>query len=99
MSSVPIISVAAPDAQVGGNRLYAVSLWLSLAVCIVQVVSLPILVTFDGYWYARLAEVLGTSRFATEWDYLRTPVFPVLLKAAFPEPRSEEHTSELQSLR
>jgi hypothetical protein len=64
-------------------NLYTIALCVSFVVCIAQMVSLPVLVTFDGYWYARLAEVIGTARFAKEWDYLRTPLFPILLKLSF----------------
>ena len=67
----------------GADRLYRLALWLAFAQCLAQAISLPILITFDGYWYAKLAEVLGTSRFAAEWDYLRTPLFPLLLKLSF----------------
>jgi hypothetical protein len=56
---------------------------LSLAVSILHVLSLPLLVTFDGYWYARLADILGTSQFPAQWDYLRTPLFPILLRLSF----------------
>ena len=51
--------------------------------CVAELVSLPVVVTFDGYWYAKLAEILGTARFGAEWDYLRTPLFPALLKLFF----------------
>jgi hypothetical protein len=67
----------------GRDRLYRVALWLAFALCMAQAISLPILVTFDGYWYAKLAEIVGTARFAAEWDYLRTPLFPILLKLSF----------------
>ena len=66
-----------------GDRAYALSFKLSLAACILQTVSVPILVTFDGYWYAKLADILGTARFSAEWDYLRVPLFPALLKISF----------------
>ena len=48
-----------------------------------HVVGLPILVTYDGHWYVRLAAVLGTPRFAAEWDFLRGPLYPLLLKISF----------------
>ncbi len=67
----------------GRDRFYRVALWLAFALCIAQAISLPILVIFDGYWYAKLAEIVGTARFAAEWDYLRTPLFPILLKLSF----------------
>jgi Dolichyl-phosphate-mannose-protein mannosyltransferase len=67
----------------GQEQFYKVALWLAFVLCIAQAISLPLLVTTDGYWYAKLAEVFGTARFAAEWDYLRTPLFPILLKLSF----------------
>jgi hypothetical protein len=65
------------------RRSYWVALWLTVIICVAELVSLPVVVTFDGYWYAKLAEILGTARFGAEWDYLRTPLFPALLKLFF----------------
>lgn len=62
---------------------YGIALWLSFGFCIAHVLALPLLVTFDGYSYAKLAEAIGTARFEQDWDYLRGPVFPLLLKASF----------------
>jgi 4-amino-4-deoxy-L-arabinose transferase-like glycosyltransferase len=50
---------------------------------VAELVSLPIMITFDGHWYIQLAHILGTPRFSNEWDFLRTPLFPVLLKLFF----------------
>ena len=79
VSSAPIAATISHPLR-RADRLYRLALWLAFALCLAQAISLPVLITFDGYWYARLAEVLGTSRFAAEWDYLRTPFFPILLK-------------------
>jgi hypothetical protein len=65
------------------NRIYRVGLALAVVICVAELVSLPVFITVDGYWYAKLAEVVGTPRFPSEWDYLRTPLFPVLLKVFF----------------
>jgi len=83
MQAKLVRAMAACVSQLPGDRAYALSFWLSAALCLVQLFSLPILVTSAGYWYARLAEILGTSRFVSEWDYLRTPLFPTLLKVSF----------------
>jgi hypothetical protein len=40
-------------------------------------------IDFDGNWYVQLAEMLGTKRFPGQWDFLRTPLFPGILKIAF----------------
>ena len=61
-------------------------LWAMLGTALFQVahvLSLPVVISFDGYGYLHLAEIIGTPRFAAEWDYLRTPLFPLLMKAAF----------------
>src|SRR5215471_652021 len=62
---------------------YTLSLWLSLALCLAHMFSLPIVITFDGYWYAKLADSMGAGGLGENWDYLRTPLFPALLKASF----------------
>ena len=65
------------------NRIYWIGLAVAVVICVAELVSLPVFITFDGYWYAKLAEIVGTPRFDSEWDYLRTPLFPVLLKVFF----------------
>jgi hypothetical protein len=79
----PAVTGGTTPSYKGSDRLYRFALWLAFALCVAQAISLPVLITFDGYWYARLAEVLGTPRFTAEWDYLRTPLFPMLLKLSF----------------
>jgi 4-amino-4-deoxy-L-arabinose transferase-like glycosyltransferase len=79
----PSRSYLAEDLQAHAAALYKAAICFAFAVSVIHAVSLPILVTFDGYWYARLAEALGTPRFSGEWDYLRTPLFPALLKCSF----------------
>jgi hypothetical protein len=53
----------------------------AIAVC--HIFALPLLATFDSHGYLHLAQILGTSRFPAEWDFLRTPLFPALLKLTF----------------
>ena len=65
------------------NRIYTIAVAAAIVISVGELVSFPIVVTVDGYWYAKLAEVLGTPRFGSEWDYLRTPLFPALLKVFF----------------
>jgi hypothetical protein len=84
ISSVPAVKRDAEGRSSSSLAwLYPAALWISLAIQIAHIISVPLLITFDGHWYIRLAEVLGTSRFAAEWDYLRTPLYPALLKIAF----------------
>ena len=44
---------------------------------------LPIMISWDGYLYVQLADILGTAQFPSKWDFLRTPLFPLSLKMAF----------------
>jgi hypothetical protein len=44
---------------------------------------LPLMISWDGYLYVQLADILGTSQFPSKWDFLRTPLFPLSLKMAF----------------
>jgi hypothetical protein len=44
---------------------------------------LPLMISWDGYLYVQLADILGTSQFPSKWDFLRTPLFPLSLKIAF----------------
>jgi hypothetical protein len=41
------------------------------------------MISWDGYLYVQLADILGTSQFPSKWDFLRTPLFPLSLKMAF----------------
>ncbi len=63
--------------------IYLLSAFAALVIYVAHAYSLPLLVTYDGHWYLKLAEVLGTPRFPAEWDFLRTPLFPALLRLAF----------------
>lgn len=65
------------------GRLYRLALGFAVLFHLAHIMSLPVVVSYDGFWYIRLAEILGTEQFSAEWDYLRTPLFPFLLKTAF----------------
>jgi hypothetical protein len=62
---------------------YRAAWLLCLSVTFCHIVSLPLVVSFDSTWYVYLADILGTPRFPGSWDFLRTPIFPALLKFAF----------------
>ena len=47
-----------------------------------HLLSLPVLVTFDGAEYVRLARAFG-SHFFAEWDFGRTPLYPLALRLSF----------------
>ncbi len=65
------------------RSLQKISLCLCFAVFAFHVLSLTLVITFDGQWYVRLSDILGTNKFSAEWDFLRTPLFPALLKFFF----------------
>ncbi|PWU08263.1 MAG: hypothetical protein C5B51_08045, partial [Terriglobia bacterium] len=50
---------------------------------IAHMISLPVAVTYDGFIYIDMADVLGSSRFPQDWNFARTPLFPLTLKLAF----------------
>jgi len=41
------------------------------------------MISWDGYLYVQLADILCTPQFPSKWDFLRTPLFPLSLKTAF----------------
>ena len=63
--------------------LFRCALWACLAISICHVLSLTLEVTFDGNWYIGLAHILGSNRFPQEWDFLRGPLYPAILKLTF----------------
>ncbi|MGD0014494.1 MAG: hypothetical protein ABSD56_08735 [Bryobacteraceae bacterium] len=65
------------------DPLWVASLCAVGLIYLVHITGLPILITYDGHWYIELADVLGTGRFPAEWDFLRGPIYPGLLKLAF----------------
>jgi len=66
-----------------GEEIYRHAFLLSILFQVIHCLALPIVVTWDGFLYVDLADVIGTTRFPNDWDFLRTPLFPVLLKMAF----------------
>ncbi|NOT32274.1 MAG: hypothetical protein HOP15_17650 [Planctomycetes bacterium] len=59
------------------------ALLLSLAVHVLHVIALPLVITYDGQVYHRLSTLFGSEAFSTEYDTIRTPLFPLLLRAVF----------------
>jgi len=51
--------------------------------CFLHMIALPVAISYDGYVYIHMAEILGTTRFPAEWTVPRTPLFPLLLKLSF----------------
>lgn len=61
--------------------------WSALAFCALfhaaHALTLPILVTYDGSEYVRLADVLFSPRLMEEYCFRRPPIYPLALKASF----------------
>ena len=71
MTSVPLPS-----------KLYAAAVAGSLAFAVLHLLSLPMLMTYDGADYVRLG--VGWPRnFPAEWDFARTPLYPLTLRVSF----------------
>lgn len=64
-------------------RQFRVAWILAIGLHLAHLVTLPVLITYDGSWYVWLAEIIGRPGFLREWEYLRTPLMPALLRAAF----------------
>jgi 4-amino-4-deoxy-L-arabinose transferase-like glycosyltransferase len=65
------------------NRIYISALVISAVLQVVHTIALPLLITWDGHGYVRLAHILNDARAAGNWDYLRTPLYPAALKLFF----------------
>lgn len=72
-----------PSAVGPESRFFRYALIFSFAFTLLHILSLPLVVSYDGYLYYKLADILGTQQCAAEWDYLRTPLFPLLLRLSF----------------
>ena len=46
----------------------------------IHVVALPIMITYDGSLYIQYSEAFFAPNFLLNWDFLRTPLFPLLIK-------------------
>ncbi len=62
---------------------YRLAFALLIFVTVVHLLSLPLVVTYDGMEYVHLADLAFTHSFFSAWNYLRTPGFPCALKFAF----------------
>lgn len=45
--------------------------------------KLPNVLTFDSQLYIDLSSVIFSDEFPERWDFIRTPIYPILLKVAF----------------
>lgn len=53
---------------------------LLFLVSILSLLNLPALISYDGHYYIRMAEILFTRLSFTEWFWIRTPLYPLQIK-------------------
>ncbi|BDA79183.1 hypothetical protein LPTSP3_g21130 [Leptospira kobayashii] len=46
----------------------------------IYLISLPLYISPDGFDYIRLANLFFTDKMYVDWNYLRTPLFPLMLR-------------------
>lgn len=66
-----------PDFHFRFAIIVAVSLTFAYALCF------PLIASYDGMEYTHLAYVLFSPNFDSEWNFYRTPLFPLALRATF----------------
>ncbi len=54
-----------------------------LLVTFVHMMALPLIVSYDGMEYVHLANVFSGPSFLSNWNFYRTPLFPLALNGAF----------------
>ena len=62
---------------------YRVAIMVVVSLTFAYALCFPLIVSYDGMEYTRLAYVLFSPDFASDWNFYRTPLFPVSLRAAF----------------
>src|SRR4051794_27571251 len=65
------------------QRAYHFAILFAIAFTFAHLISLPIGITYDGFQYLDGADILGSSRFPTDWYRNRTPLYSLTLKASF----------------
>src|SRR5215472_7968259 len=66
-----------------GLHFYHMAIGLAIAISFLHLISLPVAVSYDGFVYIDMADVLGSARFPQDWNIARTPLFPLYLKLSF----------------
>jgi hypothetical protein len=62
---------------------YRLAVGFAVAFSLLHLLSLPVAISYDGFIYIDMADVLGSNRFPHDWNIARTPLFPLCLKFAF----------------
>jgi 4-amino-4-deoxy-L-arabinose transferase-like glycosyltransferase len=65
------------------SAVYRCAIGLAILIYFAHIVALPIGITYDGHQYIDMADILGSNRFPNEWNFARTPLYPLFLKAGF----------------
>lgn len=63
-----------------GNLFYKRAFIACAIFQLIHIAALPIFVTFDGSLYIQLSDTLFSPNFIKDWDFLRVPLFPFLIK-------------------
>ena len=66
-----------------GLRLYRAALWFTGLFTVAHLITLPLSISYDGFQYIDLADVLFSPRFPADWHPFRTPLYPLALKLSF----------------
>jgi hypothetical protein len=62
---------------------FRLAMCVTILVTVSHAAALPLIASYDGMSYVHLAAVLTSGSFPSEWNFLRTPLFPAVLGAAF----------------
>ena len=73
------------------DAYFHASMSVTILFTFVHVAALPLVVSYDGMEYAHLANVLLSQPLVPNWDFLRTPLFPLVLKAMFQIAGEQQH--------
>jgi hypothetical protein len=65
------------------SALFRASVWVAVLVTFLHLACLPLVVSYDGMAYVHLAKVFFSPTFISDWNFLRTPLFPLLLRGLF----------------
>lgn len=65
------------------DRWFGRSLVAVAAFHVLHWVALPLVVSYDGFLYIDHADTIFSPRFPEDYDFFRTPLFPIFIKATF----------------
>jgi hypothetical protein len=81
---IPAASVTVfANSEMVRRRAYLAAIIFAIGFSLLHLISLPIGITYDGFHYLDMADVLGSARFPADWYWTRTPLYPLSLKLSF----------------